>query len=87
MAIEYVTGTCIIAMMVSQTGMIIGSYWLLIALAKDLSRDLLRINATKLKRTKLLQLKGELIDFIKFESKAKRLASDNTPLNFPTFIV
>lgn len=78
MVIEYVTGICIVGMMVSQTGLIIGSYWLLISLAKDLSHDLFAINATKWKRFKRLQLKKELINFIKFESKAKRLTKVST---------
>lgn len=57
--------------MLTQTSLIIGSYWLMISLAIDLGHDLFAINATKLKR---LQLKRELINFIKLQSNAKRLS-------------
>lgn len=39
--IEYITGTYVLGTMLSQTSLIIGSYWLLISLAKDISRDLI----------------------------------------------
>lgn len=69
-------------MMVGQTSLIIGSYWLLISLAKDLSRDLYAVNKNKLKR---LRIKTELIDFIKLQSNAKRLSEVNQIAKFSLF--
>lgn len=65
--------------MVGQTSLIIGSYWLLISLAKDLSRDLYAVNVIKSRR---LRIKTELIDFIKLQSNAKRLSEVNQIATF-----
>lgn len=59
------------SIMACQTGLIIGCYWLLIALGNDISQYLYAINATKINR---LQLKGEFIKFIKLQSDAKQLS-------------
>lgn len=68
---DYITAFYVMSIMVCQTSLIIGSYWLLISLAKDLSRDLYKINATKMNR---LQFKREIINFIQYQSDAKRLS-------------
>lgn len=68
--VEYITGIYVLGTMLTQTSLIIGSYWLLISLAKDISRGLYGINETKLKP---LQLERDLINFMKLQSNAKRL--------------
>lgn len=61
-------------MIVCQTSLVIGSYWLLISLALDISRDLSQINARKIDS---LQLKRELINYIQLQSDAKQLSDHN----------
>lgn len=70
-AIEYTSGIYIIDMMVCQTSLVIGCYWLLISLALDISRDLFKIIGTKMNP---LQLKRELTNYIRAQSDAKQLS-------------